>query len=68
MDILYADVCFRFICFIFGHCILFLGNGGLNKILYYNSPYICLSVGVSKLQVAIIARSCREMTQTVRIE
>ena len=33
-----------------------------NNYLYYNSPY------VSKLQVAIIARSSREMSQTVRID
>ena len=33
--------------------------------LYYNSPYI--SVGVRKLQVAILARSSREMSLTVRI-
>ena len=35
--------------------------------LYYNSPYVCLSVGVRKLQVAILARSSREMSLTVRI-
>ena len=29
---------------------------------------VCLSVGVSKLQVAILARSSREMSQTVRID
>ena len=29
---------------------------------------MCLSVGVSKLQVAIFARSSREMYQTVRID
>ena len=35
--------------------------------LYYNSPWVCLSVGVRKLQVAILARSSREMFLTVRI-
>ncbi len=36
--------------------------------LYYNSPFkVCLSVTVSKLRVAILARSSREMSQTVRI-
>ena len=36
---------------------------------YYNSPK-CLSVGVtvSKLQIAILARSSREMSQIVRID
>ena len=35
---------------------------------YYNSPSeVCLSVGVRKLQVAIFARSSREMYLTVRI-
>ena len=29
--------------------------------------YVCLSVGVSKLQVAILARSSREMSLTVHI-
>ena len=29
---------------------------------------ICLSVDVSKLQVAILARSSREISQTVRID
>ena len=36
--------------------------------LYYYSSEICLSVGASKLQVAIIARSSRETSQTVRID
>ena len=39
--------------------------------LYHNSPKVCLSVclsvGVRKLQVAILARSSREMSLTVRI-
>ena len=35
--------------------------------LYYNSPEVCLSVGFRKLQVAILARSSREMSLTVRI-
>ena len=34
---------------------------------YYNSPK-GLSVGVSKLQVAILARSSQEMSQIVRID
>ena len=34
--------------------------------LYYNSP-VSLSVGVRKLRVAILARSSREMSLTVRI-
>ena len=36
--------------------------------LYYNSPYVCMSVNVHKRQVAILARSSREMSQTVRID
>ena len=36
--------------------------------LYYNSPQVCLSVAVSKLQVAIFARSSREMSQIIRID
>ena len=35
--------------------------------LFYNSPYVCLSVAVSKPQVAFMSRSSREMSQTVRI-
>ena len=35
--------------------------------LYYNSPSVCLSVGVRKLQVEFLARSSREMFLTVRI-
>ena len=39
-------------------------------LIYYNSPYmsVCLSVDVSKLQVAVVARSSREMSQTGRID
>ena len=36
--------------------------------LFYNSPYICLSVAVRKRQVAVLARSSREISQTVRID
>ena len=35
--------------------------------LYYISPEVCLSVGVRKRQVAILARSSREMSLTDRI-
>ena len=35
--------------------------------LYYNSPSVCLSVIVRKRQVAILARSSRKMSLTVRI-
>ena len=38
-----------------------------NNNLYYNSS-VCLSVSVSTLQVAILAQSNREMSQTVRID
>ena len=38
---------------------------------YYNYPYVCLSVclsvGVPKLPVTILARAFREMSLTVRI-
>ena len=33
-----------------------------------STTYVCLSVGVSKLQVAILARSSREMSRSVRID
>ena len=34
--------------------------------LYCNLPQVCLSVSVRKLLVAILARSSREMSRTVR--
>ena len=44
-------------------------NGKTDLIhIYYNSPYIYLSVAVSKLQVAILALSFREMSQNVVYE
>ena len=42
-------------------------RSSMTQHLCYNSPKIYLSVGVSKLQVAIFARSSRETTLTVRI-
>ena len=39
----------------------------MNACIHYNSP-LSLSVGVSKLQVAILARSYWEMSQVVRID
>ena len=36
--------------------------------LHFSFKYVYLSVGVSKLQVAILARSSREMYQTVHID
>ena len=47
--------------------VLSMSGMGLN--LCCSPPYhISMSVAVSKLQVAIIARSSREMSQTVRID
>ena len=39
-----------------------------NLHVYSNSPYICLSVAVRKLQITILAGSSREISQTVRID
>ena len=36
--------------------------------LYYNSPEICLSVTVRKLQAVVLARSFREISQNARID
>ena len=36
--------------------------------LCYNSPQVCLSLAVRHLQVAILVRSSREISQTVRID
>ena len=47
---------------------IFVNLGKINTIAWYIYTIILLkSVEVSKLQVAILARSSREMSQTVRI-